>query len=203
MNRRKTLSPARSTAAVIETQARWPNSSGCKTSKPKSGFSVALIDIDYFKAINDVQGHAAGDAALRDVAETISTHLRGRDYLGRHATATSSSSSRFPRPPATASPSASPSSSIQAVTNSSLSRGSMPLTLSIGLTEAVLDDDAVTPHRPRRQSPLPGKKRRPRNCRRVVVADERSAKNPTAESPKNAALGGMMLPKPESPLLHR
>ena len=50
----------------------------------KHRLSVALIDVDYFKSINDIQGHAAGDAALRDVAETISTHLRGRDYLGRY-----------------------------------------------------------------------------------------------------------------------
>ena len=35
------------------------------------------MSADYFKSINDIQGHAAGDAALRDVAETISTHLRG------------------------------------------------------------------------------------------------------------------------------
>ena len=50
----------------------------------RTRLSVALIDVDYFKSINDIQGHAAGDAALREVAETISSHLRGRDFLGRY-----------------------------------------------------------------------------------------------------------------------
>jgi diguanylate cyclase (GGDEF)-like protein len=50
----------------------------------KHKLSIALIDIDYFKSINDVQGHAAGDAALRDIADTITHHLRGRDHLGRY-----------------------------------------------------------------------------------------------------------------------
>jgi diguanylate cyclase (GGDEF)-like protein len=33
--------------------------------------AVALIDLDRFKAINDVHGHASGDAALVDVAEAL------------------------------------------------------------------------------------------------------------------------------------
>jgi diguanylate cyclase (GGDEF)-like protein len=45
--------------------------------------SLALIDIDHFKTINDTRGHAAGDDALRQVAKVISSHLRDYDYLGR------------------------------------------------------------------------------------------------------------------------
>jgi diguanylate cyclase (GGDEF)-like protein len=45
--------------------------------------SLAIIDIDHFKTINDTRGHAAGDNALRQVASTISSHLRDYDYLGR------------------------------------------------------------------------------------------------------------------------
>ncbi len=45
--------------------------------------SVALIDIDYFKTINDTEGHAAGDSALRDVATAISAKLRAYDIFGR------------------------------------------------------------------------------------------------------------------------
>ena len=161
----------------------------------KHKLSVALIDVDYFKSINDIQGHAAGDAALRDVAETISTHLRGRDYLGRYG------GDEFllilPQTPCNIALSVTERLN-QAVTNLSLSRGSLPLTLSIGLTEAILEDDAVTLIA-RADKALYQAKSDGRNCRRVVVADEEAPK--TEGVPENAALGGMMLPKPESSLL--
>jgi diguanylate cyclase (GGDEF)-like protein len=48
------------------------------------GPSIALIDIDRFKAVNDTQGHAAGDKALRQVALAISSNLRNYDFLGRY-----------------------------------------------------------------------------------------------------------------------
>jgi diguanylate cyclase (GGDEF)-like protein len=45
--------------------------------------SIALIDIDFFKSINDTAGHRAGDIAIRQVANTISSRLRAYDSLGR------------------------------------------------------------------------------------------------------------------------
>lgn len=45
--------------------------------------SVALLDLDQFKAINDTEGHAAGDRALRQVAETLTASLRRVDTLAR------------------------------------------------------------------------------------------------------------------------
>jgi diguanylate cyclase (GGDEF)-like protein len=42
-----------------------------------------MIDIDHFKNINDIYGHAAGDEALRQVAASLSPSLRAIDVLAR------------------------------------------------------------------------------------------------------------------------
>ncbi len=45
--------------------------------------SMVYVDLDGFKAINDRLGHAAGDAALVHVCETIKAHIRESDVVGR------------------------------------------------------------------------------------------------------------------------
>ena len=47
------------------------------------GFSIAVIDIDHFKQVNDRYGHHAGDLVLRAVAQTLATHCRGVNVVGR------------------------------------------------------------------------------------------------------------------------
>ncbi len=45
--------------------------------------SLALLDLDHFKAINDTHGHAAGDLVLRHFARTVGSLIRNEDTFGR------------------------------------------------------------------------------------------------------------------------
>ena len=49
----------------------------------KAPLSLALLDIDHFKQINDRLGHAAGDEVLRGFARRLEAELRGADVLAR------------------------------------------------------------------------------------------------------------------------
>ncbi len=44
---------------------------------------LLLLDIDYFKLLNDTQGHKAGDALLREVAQRLRAALREEDTVAR------------------------------------------------------------------------------------------------------------------------
>jgi len=52
--------------------------------RQKHDFSMLVIDIDFFKKVNDTYGHSAGDAVLKEVAETIQSNLRTSDLVFRY-----------------------------------------------------------------------------------------------------------------------
>ncbi|MDI6024789.1 GGDEF domain-containing protein [Corticibacterium sp. UT-5YL-CI-8] len=57
------------------------NAACARTSQ--QSFSVMLFDLDRFKDINDIHGHAAGDAALKHAADVLRNQFRPTDVFAR------------------------------------------------------------------------------------------------------------------------
>ncbi len=55
-----------------------------KKSKKKRSFTLIMIDIDYFKKVNDEYGHTVGDEILKRVARTIKETFRLNDFVARY-----------------------------------------------------------------------------------------------------------------------
>ena len=61
---------------TLESLARQP--------QEEAPFSLAVLDIDFFKLVNDEQGHLNGDRALQDLAQHLQANLREEDVLARY-----------------------------------------------------------------------------------------------------------------------
>ena len=46
--------------------------------------SIVLLDLDYFKHVNDRHGHASGDLVLRRIADVVADQLRTEDVVARY-----------------------------------------------------------------------------------------------------------------------
>ncbi len=55
-----------------------------QATRDKIPLALALIDVDHFKQVNDVHGHAVGDRVLEQVADVMSRSLRKTDIVARY-----------------------------------------------------------------------------------------------------------------------
>lgn len=49
----------------------------------KTNLSVILMDLDFFKPVNDKYGHPAGDVVLKEIAHILQSTLRSSDIISR------------------------------------------------------------------------------------------------------------------------
>jgi diguanylate cyclase (GGDEF)-like protein len=144
-----------------------------RTGRGGQNLSIALIDIDHFKTINDFAGHAAGDTALRDVVSAISERLRPHDLLGRFG----GDEFLLIFPHTTCSEALTVCSRIeQSVRELSIPGAGLPLTISIGLTQAAYGEIAG-PFLARADKALYNAKDAGRNCCRILLYEKDSSED--------------------------
>lgn len=80
------------TVANTDELTNIPNRRGYRTMLDKAikeandkgvSFAFLLIDIDFFKKVNDTYGHLVGDGVLRYIAKLLYRETKGRDYIAR------------------------------------------------------------------------------------------------------------------------
>lgn len=55
-----------------------------RSNRLNTPLSFAMMDIDFFKKVNDTYGHAAGDRVIKSLARLLKQRLRGTDIIGRY-----------------------------------------------------------------------------------------------------------------------
>jgi diguanylate cyclase (GGDEF)-like protein len=55
-----------------------------RAQRTNSPVSVAMLDIDHFKAVNDTHGHPEGDRVIKSLARILTQRLRRSDIIGRY-----------------------------------------------------------------------------------------------------------------------
>ncbi|MFQ5442885.1 MAG: diguanylate cyclase [Thermodesulfobacteriota bacterium] len=84
-NRLQKLSMTDPLTGILNRRALYDrmNSEMSRAEREKGEMSIAIMDVDLFKRINDRYGHLAGDAVLKGLVERISEALRPYDTVGR------------------------------------------------------------------------------------------------------------------------
>ena len=72
-----------SPACWVTAPSRRRSTSACGADGPDTTFTLATIDIDDFKRVNDAHGHPVGDEALRHVADALRRSVRDEDSVFR------------------------------------------------------------------------------------------------------------------------
>ena len=68
----------------IYNRRHFESRAGDLIDKASGKFSIALIDLDFFKRINDTFGHSVGDEVLIAFARLLDSHVRGGDFVARY-----------------------------------------------------------------------------------------------------------------------
>jgi diguanylate cyclase len=55
-----------------------------RSMRTRKAYYLAVIDVDYFKAVNDMFGHATGDLVLKTLADILRKSCRSLDVVGRY-----------------------------------------------------------------------------------------------------------------------